>query len=176
MTDFCNVGRHCQHPECNLRDYLPFKCDACHKIFCLQHHKYGHHNCRAGIQSLKGRTHQTAPCPLCLQKVTAPVCANEDKDKMFYEHWKSCPVALGVRVSAHKHKHETIKKPKRNKCTQCKKKIKNHMKFKCRDCGDIFCIQHRNPLDHCCSAPCSRVNRLTRESRLLKKQNITAVR
>jgi len=176
MTDFCNVGKHCEHPECNMRDYLPFTCDACHKTFCLDHQKYKDHDCKAGLDTLKGRTQHTAPCPLCLQSVTAPACANEDKDKMFYEHWKSCPVALGMSAAVQTQKQKSIKKKKkRSKCSKCKKKIKKYMKFECRDCGDLFCLQHRNPLDHSCSASCSHANRLTRDSRLLRKSNATAV-
>ncbi|KAJ0099643.1 hypothetical protein Patl1_21975 [Pistacia atlantica] len=34
---FPDLGRHCQLPDCHQLDFLPFTCDGCQKVFCLEH-------------------------------------------------------------------------------------------------------------------------------------------
>lgn len=29
---FPDLGKHCQHSECNQLDFLPFQCSACQKV------------------------------------------------------------------------------------------------------------------------------------------------
>lgn len=29
---FPDLGSHCQHQDCHQLDFLPFKCDGCHKV------------------------------------------------------------------------------------------------------------------------------------------------
>ena len=41
--DFQDIGAHCSF--CNKRDYLPFTCNGCSKIFCLKHKTTSSHNC-----------------------------------------------------------------------------------------------------------------------------------
>jgi len=43
--EFGNVGKHCAMPSCKQLDFLPFKCDACGKEFCLEHRTYEAHTC-----------------------------------------------------------------------------------------------------------------------------------
>ena len=30
---FPDLGQHCQNPDCNQLDFLPFKCDGCQKVY-----------------------------------------------------------------------------------------------------------------------------------------------
>ena len=39
------VGKHCQLEYCNQLDFLPFKCQSCTKIFCLEHRTEDAHKC-----------------------------------------------------------------------------------------------------------------------------------
>lgn len=41
MTEFYDLGAHCQFDGCNQKDFLPFKCDKCNKYYCLEVGKYG---------------------------------------------------------------------------------------------------------------------------------------
>lgn len=43
MTEFYNLGAHCY--KCKTKDFLPFKCDLCNHVFCLEHRTYEAHNC-----------------------------------------------------------------------------------------------------------------------------------
>jgi len=40
-----NIGKHCSLQECKQLDFLPFECDACKKIFCLEHRTSEAHKC-----------------------------------------------------------------------------------------------------------------------------------
>ncbi|KAD5317734.1 hypothetical protein E3N88_17680 [Mikania micrantha] len=43
---FPDLGKHCQLSDCKQPDFLPFKCDGCHKPFCLEHRSYESHGGR----------------------------------------------------------------------------------------------------------------------------------
>ena len=36
---------HCRRSDCNQVDFLPFECDCCHNVFCLEHRTYQAHSC-----------------------------------------------------------------------------------------------------------------------------------
>ena len=40
-----DVGTHCHLSTCNQLDFLPFVCDGCSLIFCLQHREKSTHKC-----------------------------------------------------------------------------------------------------------------------------------
>ncbi|EGS21811.1 zinc finger domain-containing protein [Thermochaetoides thermophila DSM 1495] len=44
-TDASLVGSHCQYPPCNQLDFLPFRCQSCNKVFCLEHRTEDGHQC-----------------------------------------------------------------------------------------------------------------------------------
>ena len=45
MTEFVNVGKHCELKDCNRQDYLPFKCNNCNRWFCIDHWGLDNHVC-----------------------------------------------------------------------------------------------------------------------------------
>lgn len=45
QTDPSLIGSHCQLLYCNRLDFLPFKCESCHGIFCLDHRSETAHQC-----------------------------------------------------------------------------------------------------------------------------------
>ncbi|XP_026220106.1 AN1-type zinc finger protein 1 [Anabas testudineus] len=40
-----DIGKHCQIESCNLKDFLPFVCDSCSGVFCLEHRSREAHSC-----------------------------------------------------------------------------------------------------------------------------------
>ncbi|KAM6900174.1 AN1-type zinc finger protein 1 [Xenentodon cancila] len=40
-----DIGKHCQVESCNLKDFLPFVCDSCGGVYCLEHRSRGAHSC-----------------------------------------------------------------------------------------------------------------------------------
>ncbi|XP_066543268.1 AN1-type zinc finger protein 1 isoform X2 [Amia ocellicauda] len=40
-----DIGKHCQFGTCNQKDFLPFFCDGCSRVFCLHHKGRESHCC-----------------------------------------------------------------------------------------------------------------------------------
>ncbi|XP_017261939.1 AN1-type zinc finger protein 1 isoform X1 [Kryptolebias marmoratus] len=40
-----DIGKHCQVDSCNLKDFLPFVCDSCSGVYCLEHRSREGHSC-----------------------------------------------------------------------------------------------------------------------------------
>ncbi|KAF6737666.1 AN1-type zinc finger protein 1 [Oryzias melastigma] len=40
-----DIGKHCQVESCNLKDFLPFVCDSCRGVYCLEHRSREAHVC-----------------------------------------------------------------------------------------------------------------------------------
>mmetsp|Transcript_33201 Transcript_33201/g.30136 ORF Transcript_33201/g.30136 Transcript_33201/m.30136 type:complete len:81 (+) Transcript_33201:70-312(+) len=63
--EFANLGKHCTEMTCRQKDFLPFTCKFCLKIFCLDHRDPTSHECD---KSNKGDI-RIFKCPMCLQTV-----------------------------------------------------------------------------------------------------------
>ncbi|XP_030625065.1 AN1-type zinc finger protein 1 isoform X2 [Chanos chanos] len=40
-----DIGKHCEIKSCHQKDFLPFVCDACAGVFCLEHRSRDAHSC-----------------------------------------------------------------------------------------------------------------------------------
>ncbi|XP_055459427.1 AN1-type zinc finger protein 1 [Psammomys obesus] len=78
-----DIGQHCQVQHCRQRDFLPFVCDSCSGIFCLEHRSKDSHGCpevNVIKERLKRDEHKSYPCSLkdCteveLMEVICPYC------------------------------------------------------------------------------------------------------
>ncbi|KAK2527923.1 Zfand1 [Columba guinea] len=72
------LGQHCGVPECRQLDFLPFVCDGCSGVFCLQHRSRDAHGCsEVNIRnsSVKTDQHRSYPCSYkgCNGKELLPV-------------------------------------------------------------------------------------------------------
>jgi predicted nucleic acid binding AN1-type Zn finger protein len=138
MTEFYNVGKHCDHPTCHQKDFLPFECELCKHTYCLDHRDLADHACGAIHQHLMEST--IPVCPLC----DAPVSKREpleDNNLVIMRHWESgqCPKNGGHTVA--KKKQKTCS---HDKCSEYK--VLTH----CRTCNEEFCLNHRLEADHKC--------------------------
>ncbi|XP_006880561.1 PREDICTED: AN1-type zinc finger protein 1 isoform X2 [Elephantulus edwardii] len=73
-----DIGEHCQVEHCRQQDFLPFVCDGCSGIFCLEHRSKESHSCsEVNIvnERLKTDTHTSYPCSFkdCAEKELVPV-------------------------------------------------------------------------------------------------------
>lgn len=131
-----DLGDNCQEPSCNTLDFLPFKCDACKKVFCKDHYTYNKHSC-----SNARKDFQVPLCPLCSQPV--PYKRSELPDIMMSAHidrdCKSDPA------------EDRRRKIYSNKCFKQGCKKKELVPFQCSTCRKNYCIRHRNEIDHECS-------------------------
>jgi predicted nucleic acid binding AN1-type Zn finger protein len=51
--EFSDLGKMCNF--CNRQDYLPIKCDNCHKFFCSEHSSMDSHKCQDIKKKKKGK-------------------------------------------------------------------------------------------------------------------------
>ena len=77
-ADLLSIGRHCE--ACGSLDFLPFRCDACKQVFCLNHRSYKAHACTEAA----GRESSIIKCPLCAKAVK--VLPGEDPSAVFKAH------------------------------------------------------------------------------------------
>lgn len=66
----------------SFKDFLPFKCDSCKKIFCKDHINYYKHNCEKSGDN--GKDFQVPLCPLCNSPV--PYKRGELPDRAMSAH------------------------------------------------------------------------------------------
>ncbi|GJP57241.1 hypothetical protein CLOM_g16269 [Closterium sp. NIES-68] len=131
---FPNLGRHCSVSSCQLLDFLPFKCDACHQPFCLDHRSYAAHAC--SDVHLKDVT--VAVCPKCSSSFR--MARFEDAERALARHvgGSDCKAASAQR---------------RTKCPVrgCRQRLTASNRAKCRSCAEDHCLQHRLASDHHCA-------------------------
>ncbi|XP_051140552.1 zinc finger AN1 and C2H2 domain-containing stress-associated protein 16-like [Andrographis paniculata] len=135
---FPNLGKHCRVEDCRLIDFLPFTCDCCQQIFCLEHRSYSRHNCpKANKNDVT-----VVVCPLCAKGVR--LIPEEDPNITWESH---------VNVECDPSNYE--KATKRRKCPVpgCREILSYSNTIKCRDCNSDHCLKHRFGPDHKCPGP-----------------------
>lgn len=132
-----NVGTHCQHPECNQLDFLPFKCSGCKQIFCQEHRISAAHRCPNAESDV-----QVIICPVCALAVR--LVPNEDPNATFEKHQRS---------SCNPDNYARVHKKKKCAVKLCKEKLVSTNSIKCKDCGALTCLRHRLAEDHSCPGP-----------------------
>ncbi|XP_028648659.1 AN1-type zinc finger protein 1 [Erpetoichthys calabaricus] len=73
-----DIGKHCSVRECNLKDFLPFVCDGCSGVYCLEHRSRDSHCCSqisVKKQCVKSEQSTSYPCNYqgCFGKEPLPV-------------------------------------------------------------------------------------------------------
>ncbi|TKS87647.1 Zinc finger protein 1 [Collichthys lucidus] len=73
-----DIGKHCQIDSCNQKDFLPFVCDSCSGVFCLEHRSREAHSCSEEPVKREPRTEggsTSYPCSFqdCKGKELLPV-------------------------------------------------------------------------------------------------------
>lgn len=129
-------ARHCSMQSCHQLDFLPFRCDACHKDFCQDHFAYACHGCPYAA----ARSVQVLLCPLCQE--TVRIDPDEDPNVTWEKHFTStCRQAPKA-------------KPKKRRCPVpgCKEQLGLTNSFECKRCGQTVCMTHRLQEDHPCDA------------------------
>ena len=148
--EFSTLGQHCSIPSCHQLDFLPFKCDYCSNLYCLQHRSIQSHQCTH--TSDIGKTIPT--CAICQQKIYIP--ANAEPDNIMNQHISSnCTTHLFNNIQEH------VKQVKNNKLhcdyintsTQIKCSNKNNYEtLRCKLCHNQYCLTHRDIYSHQCTA------------------------
>ena len=82
--EFDNIGSHWSYVLWKQKDFLPFTCDACLKVFCKEHRSYRSHECDKpdNYDSV-----QIIICPIWTARIK--IIGSQDVDKIFEEHEKT---------------------------------------------------------------------------------------
>ncbi|PKA47873.1 Zinc finger AN1 domain-containing stress-associated protein 12 [Apostasia shenzhenica] len=129
---FPDLGDHCQHDDCHQFDFLPFTCEACGKIFCLEHRTYRAHGCPSADRG--SRT--VAVCQIC--SATVEKEEGEDDESAVSRHERSG----GCDASR--------KRKLRCPVPRCKEVLTFSNCTSCKVCGLKVCLKHRFSSDHAC--------------------------
>merc|ERR1711937_667070 len=134
--EFPDLGKHCNIPDCNKLDFLPFKCIGCSLTFCLDHYTYEAHQC-----SSPSPNRQVPTCPLCDKPVPLGN-GNKPLDQLVSEHTdRGCDSAAAAKKR---------QKKKEGRCCAPKCKTRELIQQRCDSCNKIVCLKHRFPSDHAC--------------------------
>ncbi|XP_059668419.1 zinc finger AN1 and C2H2 domain-containing stress-associated protein 16 [Cornus florida] len=133
-----NLGKHCSVEDCQQIDFLPFTCDCCHQVFCLEHRSYNKHQCP------KGNKHDVTVvvCPLCAKGVR--LIHNQDPNITWELH---------VNTDCDPSNYEKATKKRKCPVPGCREILTFSNTIKCRDCTVEHCLKHRFGPDHKCPGP-----------------------
>lgn len=141
MAHFSDEGRHCSEDYCGQKDFLPFTCSRCEKVFCITHYPPASHSC-SNIDAFDRRA---LICPICLQVVPYQ---NQASDAAWEEHVTTpgnCrPELYEKRKAEQQATHNICPVP------SCKQKLTAVSRYECRKCKVTVCMKHRFPEDHSC--------------------------
>mmetsp|Transcript_69701 Transcript_69701/g.185709 ORF Transcript_69701/g.185709 Transcript_69701/m.185709 type:complete len:314 (-) Transcript_69701:91-1032(-) len=129
MAIFSDVGGRCALPGCGIQDFLPFPCDKCGNVYCVNHCAYRKHECPvAGSEDRRAIV-----CPLC--KAGLPLESGSDPNVVFHEHEKQCSGSS-----------------KAQKCpaARCRNKLTSSGSVVCARCKTKVCLEHRFEDAHPC--------------------------
>lgn len=134
-ADLMSVGAHCEHPNCGQIDFLPFRCDACSNVYCLEHRSYQDHSCSKASQSHSS----VIVCPICAKAIKLE--PQQDVHQAFDAH---------TRLACDPSNYKKVMQPDRCPAPNCKAKLRDVNSFTCKECGAKVCLAHRFPTDHAC--------------------------
>lgn len=134
--EFPGLGENCSIASCKQLDFLPVKCDVCHKVFCKNHYSYAQHNCPEAYR----RDNQVPICPLCNTPI--PLKQGELPDAVVGSH---------IDNDCQSDRAQTRRKIFSNRCSLKGCKQKELIPVTCQKCRKNFCLKHRHEMDHHCS-------------------------
>lgn len=129
---FPDLGEHCEHEDCNQLDFLPFTCDGCNKVFCLEHRTYKGHDCPNGEQHSRIVV-VCEDCSMSMEKM-----AGEEAAAVLERHRSS-----GSCDPARKRKAKCPVK-------RCREALTFSNTSTCHVCNLRTCLRHRYASDHGC--------------------------
>ncbi|XP_058073683.1 zinc finger AN1 and C2H2 domain-containing stress-associated protein 16-like [Magnolia sinica] len=136
--EFPNLGKHCSVDDCKLIDFLPFTCDRCNQVFCLEHRSYTKHLCpNANQQDVT-----VLVCPLCAKGVR--LISDQDPNITWELH---------VNTDCDPSNYQKATKKKRCPAPGCRETLTFSNTIRCRDCTLEHCLKHRFGPDHKCPGP-----------------------
>ncbi|KAJ0754482.1 putative transcription regulator A20-like family [Helianthus annuus] len=135
---FPDLGKHCQLSDCKQLDFLPFKCDGCHKVFCVEHRSYKSHDCTNSDHNSR----KVLVCETCSMSIEIP------------RNSKGGEAEMNLLLKQHQKSNDCDpKKKKKPTCgaRRCKEILTFSNTSSCKSCHIKFCLKHRFQSDHACN-------------------------
>ena len=155
--EFAHIGKSCS--LCNTQDFLPFTCDSCYSVFCLEHRSYLAHKCTKSI----GKDHKVVSCPLCSQSIHFFDDGSASVHEIFDKHLRFECVNSGASGTGNTSSLSSttsipiqsavpiIKAPKRCSTKGCREILTTSNTFYCPKCRQETCLKHRFGDAHDCT-------------------------
>ncbi|XP_061371524.1 zinc finger AN1 domain-containing stress-associated protein 12 [Gastrolobium bilobum] len=131
---FPDLGKHCQQHDCNQLDFLPFACDGCKLVFCVEHRSYKSHACPKSDHNSR----KVVVCETCSMSIETTGHVGQDEEAILKRHYNS------GNCDPNK-KKKPICPVKR-----CKQILTFSNNSTCKTCNVKVCLKHRFPADHAC--------------------------
>ncbi|KAJ8755588.1 hypothetical protein K2173_022167 [Erythroxylum novogranatense] len=135
---FPDLGKHCFVEDCKQIDFLPFTCNSCSQVFCLEHRSYAKHEC----PNANRNDVTVVICPLCAKGVRL----NPDEDPNI--SWET-----HVNTECDPSNYDKVTKKRKCPVSGCREVLTFSNTIKCRDCTRDHCLKHRFGPDHSCPGP-----------------------
>eukprot|EP00457_Paulinella_chromatophora_P010558 gb/GEZN01010666.1/.p1 GENE.gb/GEZN01010666.1/~~gb/GEZN01010666.1/.p1 ORF type:complete len:308 (-),score=24.14 gb/GEZN01010666.1/:271-1194(-) len=138
-----NEAKHCGEKSCKQLDFLPFDCEHCKGVFCLDHKDT--HKCVFDRSQVN-----TIPlCPACKQYVM--VRPEQSPDAIVNDHIAS-NCARHLLSTAEAERKDYIRKKKSCGVPSCRNENKaKYDTLICNVCKQQYCLTHRLGDDHDCA-------------------------
>jgi len=137
-----DIGNHCAEPTCRQKDFLPFTCKYCEKLFCLDHKEPTSHNC----EKSNFGDRKALVCPLCQTTLYYEVGQSSETEVWNKHNTMECRLRKNLKKNGENQQFCAAK--------ACKTKLTSVNIFKCKNCGKEVCLKHRFEEDHeCVKAP-----------------------
>lgn len=145
-----DVGMHCSVSACSQVDFLPFTCDCCRSVFCLEHRTYDAHECP--LAGSKDR--RVIECPLCNQMLHWTLEQDVNAVWERHVHGGQCEPKGGSSSGGTTGQAGVSKKKKKARCgaDKCREILTASNQFSCTKCRQNVCLKHRFESDHDCEA------------------------
>jgi predicted nucleic acid binding AN1-type Zn finger protein len=136
------TAKHCADPLCKQLDFLPFTCEHCAGVYCLDHRDK--HKCTLNLTEVK-----TVPkCPVCSQYIMVPV--ESSVDGIVNDHILSGCKRHLLSKADHDRRAE-IRKQKTCGVPGChNERTTKYDTLICDICKGQYCLTHRLRDDHNC--------------------------
>ncbi|KAL8432415.1 hypothetical protein Efla_000192 [Eimeria flavescens] len=131
-------GMPCSDPLCKQRDFLPFHCNKCDMVFCLEHYLPDCHSC----PKKQVGDRRVYVCPSCLDVVRL-VELETDEDAAL-RHRPQCKPEL-------REQREQAKKGRTCPVKGCRERLTAITSYECPNCHVDVCLKHRLKEDHDCN-------------------------
>ncbi|CAL5185779.1 unnamed protein product [Lathyrus oleraceus] len=131
---FPDLGKHCQLLDCHQLDFLPFTCDGCKQVFCIEHRSYKSHDCPKPDHNSR----KVVVCEECSMSMEITNDVGENEETILKKHHSSgkCDPSK---------KKKPICPVKR-----CKEILTFSNTSTCKTCNIKVCLKHRFSADHAC--------------------------